>query len=139
MGLKQKEGTRLIDDFSEFGHNVCTTSHEKLSWGIDDVVTWARAHARLKGGAIDLERGVQAGAARGGPRVLRHLRVWNPRRAKAGCARPWAFRPGSRWACVLQLGAGGLEVNRSSLFAVALAHRFGCCPVVAPEPTPRGG
>ena len=46
MGLKQKEGTRLIDDFSEFGHNVCTTSHEKLSWGIDDVVTLARAGGR---------------------------------------------------------------------------------------------
>ena len=52
FGLKQRSGVRMIDDFSAYRHNDCTTTHEKIDvGGVDEVAGLCKAWLQLKSGA----------------------------------------------------------------------------------------
>ena len=54
FGLRQRSGMRMIDDFSAYHHNSCTSSHERIDvGGVDEVASLCKAWLQMKrGGAV---------------------------------------------------------------------------------------
>ena len=66
FGLKQNSGIRLIDDFSEFGQNDATSSHEKIDvGGVDESAALVKSWLQMSA-AEHFEVQLASGTARGG-------------------------------------------------------------------------